>query len=89
MLNGDISRRLNTEETNSSSGSDEEMPRKKKVRVKSYKRCAPGGTRRTVTVRGYSRSSRRKGVKKYTPRSKRTKRTTGTKKYTPRSKRRP
>jgi len=66
----------------------EEMPKKKKVKVKTYKRRAPGRVRRTVTVSGYSRSLPRKGVKKYTPSSRRTKRTTGTKKYTPRSKRR-
>jgi len=67
---------------------EEEMPKKKRVRVKPYKRRTPSGVRRTVIVRGYTRSLPKTGVKIYTPRSKRTKKTAGAKIYTPRRKRR-
>lgn len=65
----------------------EDMTRKK-TKVSSYKRRKSGGVRRTVSVKGYTRSLPKTGTKKYVPRSKRKRTTTGTKKYIPRRKRR-
>ena len=56
MLNDDTVERLKTEETESSIGRVEKMPKKKKVKVRTYKRRAKGRVRRTVTVRGHHRS---------------------------------
>lgn len=63
MLNEKIDTNTTEEpETDIEKSSVGEMPKtkKKKVKVEPYKRRAPGGTRKTVTVKGYTRSSRRK-----------------------------
>jgi len=55
-LNGDTVDRVKTEETESRNGRVQKMPKKKKVKVKTYKRRAKGRVRKTVTVRGHHRS---------------------------------
>ena len=46
---------LNCDENNTKV-KDEEMPKKKGVKVKPHKRRKPGGARKTVKVKGYSRA---------------------------------
>ena len=64
MLNGKIGystvEEIGIDEVSIDEDSEEDMPRKKKVRVKPYKRRKPSGTRKIIPVKGYTRSSRRK-----------------------------
>lgn len=60
---------LNSEENNIEV-KEETMPKKKGVKVKRHKRRKPDGVRKTVDVKGYTRSPPQKGVKKYKPKYK-------------------